>query len=143
MKSFILDFLSWRRLFSFKALAFQPLGRLACEDLWFTVHFGGLFHFLLSRQAFSLGWLLFLLSSGLSLGLIDLNWFCSLSFHICTSDSLCMLVLAVGIHLVLGGVPHVELWYGAQIFHDNAESLIYSAHLHFCQTNLLFNWVIL
>lgn len=82
MKSFILDFLStWGGMLSCKAFAFQSVGGLVCEDnLLYIVNFSGFFHLLLSTQAFPLGWLLSLLSSGLSLGLVDLNWLCSLSF---------------------------------------------------------------
>lgn len=77
-----MDFLStWERWLSYKAFAFQSLGGLAYEDnLLFIVNFSGSFHSLLTRQPFLLGWLLSFLSSGLSLGLVDLNWLCALSF---------------------------------------------------------------
>lgn len=85
MTSFILDFLStWRRLLSCKAFAFQSLGGFAWENnVLFIVNFSRFFHQLSSRQAFLLGWLLSLLSSGLSLGLIGLNWLCSLFYFTC------------------------------------------------------------
>lgn len=140
MKSFILDFLStWEKLLSWKTFAFQSLGGLACENhLLFIANFSGFFDLLLSRQAYPLGWLLSLPSSGLSWGLVVL----CLLFHTCSHDSLCQLVLMVGIYFVLGRIPHVQLWCSAHIFQWQCwlSSWIYSAPLQptFTQANKTF-----
>lgn len=96
MKSFILDFLStWEKLLSWKTFAFQSLGGLTCENhLLFIANFSGFFDLPLSRQAYPLGWLLSLPSSGLSWGLVGLNGLCSLSF---ISHMLPWLPLSVGL----------------------------------------------
>lgn len=105
MKSFFLDFMpTWRRLLSCKAFAFQSLGGLVYKgNLLSIINFSGFFHLPLSTQAFPLVWLLSLLSSGLSLDLVDLNWLCSLSF---ISHVLLWLPLSAG----LGGGHSFYSW---------------------------------
>lgn len=146
MKSFILDILSiWKKMLPCKAFAFQLLGGLACENnLLFIVNFSGFFHLLFSRQASPLGQLLSLLSSGLSLGLIDLNWLC-LSFisHV-PCDALCQLVLVVGVYLVPGRISPcgvvVSCSYLLITMLDFLLNLFSypSANLHISPTKLLF-----
>lgn len=145
MKSFILDFLStWEKLLSWKTFAFQSLGGLAYENhLLFIANFSGFFDLPLSRQAYPLGWLLSLPSSGLSWGLVGLNGLCSLSF---ISHMLPWLPLSVGLDggylFVLGRIPHVQLWCSAHIFQWQCwiSSWIYSAPLQpaFTQANKTF-----